>query len=139
MNDFLKDTTFYVDYEENKLYTFLEELSSAFIKGDYYDIPKDPLKGFDLLYNFVNENYAILPEHVSSQLLDVLYEFCTENECLKPQINKLTNLKDFDQEEDVEENKIDISKQPKKEKKQRKPRKKNKMKSFFKKIISFLK
>ena len=104
LKDFLKETNFCSEYEETKFFDFLQELSSAYVKGDYYDIPLDPIKGFELLYNFIVEYYSSLPEHVSDELLDTLYDFCNDNECLKARISDLKTYKDFDEEADDELN-----------------------------------
>ena len=137
---FLQDTSFYADYEESKLYEFLQELSSAYVNGGYYDIPKDQQKGFELLYNYICENYAILPEDILEHLLDVLFEYCTENELLNSNLNKLRNFKDFENDENnLETQQVKDKKHPKTSKEKnvsKKTRKKNKVKSFFKKIKS---
>ena len=145
LKDFLKETNFWSEYEETKFFDFLQELSSAYVKGDYYDIPQDPIKGFELLYNFIVEDYSILPEHVSDELLDTLYDFCNDHECLKSRISDLKSYKDFDDEEDLEvyEHKAEPVPQqtPSKPKRKtsRKPRKKNKLKSIIKKILKVFK
>ena len=144
LNDFLKETCFFSEYQESKLFHFLQELSSAYVTGDYYDIPQDPIKGFELLYNFIEEYYSSLPEHISDEMLDVLYYFCDENDCLKSRISDLKTYKDFDYEEDLEvdEHKAEPATQfPSKPKRKTsmKPRKKNKLKSIIKKILKVFK
>lgn len=103
LKDFLKETNFWSEYEESKFFDFLQELSSAYVTGSYYDISKDPIKGFELLYNFIEEYNSCLPEHVSDELLDTLYGFCNNNECLKPRISDLKTYKDFDDDFDEED------------------------------------
>lgn len=90
--EFTNHTHFFTEDSDDLFYQFLVELGSAYTIGEYADVPKNPEKGFEMIYDYIEDNYYYIPKRYLDDIMDSLYVGCVRYESLRENICKLLDI-----------------------------------------------